>query len=114
MFHFEAPINFFWVTCMPGLKKRHHYVPQFWIRAFRDGKGRLYCREGKVVKVVSARKVMQEDWLYTLFDEHWIPSNDLENALAAIEGSVAPIFTAIADPAHIVLTGERDLLCAFL
>jgi hypothetical protein len=99
---------------MPQLKKHHHYVPQFWIRAFRDGKDRLHCREGKGVKVVAARKVMQEDWLYTLFDQHWIPSDDLENELAVIEGSVAPIFDSVHDFGYRVSEEEREQLCEFL
>jgi len=99
---------------MPNLKKRHHYVPQFWIRAFRDSKNRLYCREGDAVDLVPAREVMKEDWLYTLFNQCWEPSDDLENALSRIERAVAPIFKALNNPHHRASSDERTHLCEFL
>jgi hypothetical protein len=97
-----------------NLKEHNHYVPQFWLRAFRDSKGRLFCRRGKKVSVVSSRDVMQESWLYTVFDQRWTASDELEDALAILESTFAPVFLALLDRRRSVSEQERALLCTFL
>jgi uncharacterized protein DUF4238 len=96
------------------LKKNHHYVPQFWLRGFRGANGRLWRREGKNVVQVQITEIMQEDWLYTVFDAQWNASDELEDRLSIIEGSAARIFKAIQDPNYPVSAEEREQLCAFL
>lgn len=99
---------------MTQLKKRHHYVPQFWIRAFRDSKEQLHSWDGKTAKVVSAREIMQENWLYTLFNERWQPSDVLENALGEIEGIASKVFDAVDDPSYVPTRDDCEVLSMFM
>jgi hypothetical protein len=52
---------------MSELKRHHHYVPQFWIRLFAVPNGHVHAWDGKTVRVISSRNVMQEECLYTTF-----------------------------------------------
>ncbi|MDA8259282.1 MAG: DUF4238 domain-containing protein [Betaproteobacteria bacterium] len=99
---------------MPAVKKNHHYVPQFWLRGFADAKGQIHAWDGQQVRVVSSKRIMQGDWLYTLFDNAWQPTDALEDALAQAEGLAAPIFAKLAAPAATLTTSERQELWDFL
>ncbi|WP_093638226.1 DUF4238 domain-containing protein [Paraburkholderia aspalathi] len=95
-------------------KKNHHYVPQFWQRGFRAADNTLYGRFGARVAPVSSRKIMQQDWAYTIFDQYWTPSDDLENALSVQEGYAAPVFERLCTPGAFATKIEREGLCSFL
>lgn len=96
------------------VKKNHHYVPQFWLRGFRDGRNQLHARVGSAVKVVATADVMQEAWLYTLFDSRFHPSDTLEDELSNIEGDVAPIFVKLNDASQSLTANEEKKLYQFL
>ena len=72
-------------------KTNHHYVPQHWQRGFRGPNGHLYGKFHDGIRVVSPRTIMQRNWLYTVFDDQWNPSDALEDALSAIEASDAEL-----------------------
>ena len=82
-------------------KQNHHYVPQFWQRGFRDSTGQLYARTGGNVRIVSPKTIMQVDWLYTIFDGQWRPSDALEDALSVIEGQDAQLLQRLNAPGYI-------------
>lgn len=95
-------------------KQNHHYVPQFWQRGFRDPSGQLYARIGATIKAVSPRTIMQQDWLYTVFDAQWNPSDALENALSATESTAALLFGRLCASGSATSADDRDELCSVL
>ena len=95
-------------------KTNHHYIPQYWLRGFRGDNGRLYSRSNSGTKQVSTKNIMRDDWLYTVFDEQWNPSDALEDALAIVEGDDAKLFQRLHTPGYITTNNDRNELCAVL
>ncbi|HEV7254144.1 MAG TPA: DUF4238 domain-containing protein, partial [Mesorhizobium sp.] len=95
-------------------KRNHHYIPQFWLRGFRDSKRQLFARIGNDIRVVSPAKMMQIDWLYTLFDDQWRPSDALEDALSGAEAHQAQLLKRLQAPGYIPTVEDKAQLCAFL
>jgi hypothetical protein len=96
------------------LKKNHHYVPQFWLKAFADSNGNIYAWDGRSVGVRSSKRLMKEDWLYTLFDNAWIPTDALEDELSIMEANAAALFSKIAGSSHQFTEQDRQELLSFL
>lgn len=78
-------------------KKNHHYIPQFWLRGFRDSSGRIYVKNGEKVTQASTKGVMSEDYLYTIFNRDWVPSDAIEDALMEEEKIASPVFKQFID-----------------
>jgi hypothetical protein len=100
---------------MPAMKfekQNHHYVPQYWQRGFRGSSGHLYGRFDSGIRPVSTKTVMQSDWLYTLFDDRWNPSDALEDAFAAVEAEDAKLFRRLHIPGYVTTADDRDHLCS--
>ena len=95
-------------------KTNHHYVPQYWQRGFRGPNGHLYGKFRDGIRVVSPRTIMQRDWLYTVFDDQWIPSDALEDALSVVEAEDARLLQRLHNPGYAGTTEDRDHLCAML
>lgn len=95
-------------------KKIHHYVPQYWQRGFRGIGGHLYGRCGGEIKAVSTKTIMQSEWLYTLFDDKWNPSDALEDAIAAVEAQEAKLFHRLHMPGYTTSASDREALCGAL
>jgi hypothetical protein len=95
-------------------KTSHHYVPQYWQRGFRGSNGRLYGKFRDGIRVVSSRTIMQRDWLYTVFDNHWNPSDALEDALSVVEAKDAELIQRLNGQGYIGTKDDRDHLCAML
>ncbi len=96
------------------LKRNHHYVPRFWQRGFRDSSNFLYGRiDGNVQRVYPAR-IMQEDYLYTVFDDRWVASDAVEDALAKTESSIANLFRRLGNASSSVTSSDRTELCSAL
>jgi hypothetical protein len=74
---------------MAAKKRNQHYVPKSWIKRFAGANGRIYASDGQKVRPVSAGKIMSQDWLYTVFDNTWQPSDALEDELSKDEGRAA-------------------------
>jgi hypothetical protein len=99
---------------VPFKKKNHHYVPQHWQRGFRGSDGKLYGKFGSDIRIVSPRTIMQSDWLYTVFDDQWNPSDAMEDFLSAMEGRDARLFQQLSTLGYLGSSDERGQLCAAL
>jgi hypothetical protein len=95
-------------------KIHHHYVPQHWQRGFRGSNGHLYGKFQDGIRVVSPRTIMKEDYLYTVFDRQWSPSDALEDALSAVEAQDAKLYQRLHSPSHTSTADDRSQLCAAL
>lgn len=105
----------FYTRVMTFNKKNHHYVPQFWQKRFSDSSGRLFGRIGESIKQqVASKETMRGDWLYTVFDSQWNPSDSLENALSILEGSTADLFDRVCVQGRLCTTDDRVELCSSL
>lgn len=82
-------------------KKNHHYVPQYWQRGFKGTSGSMFGKFSSTIRLVSSRTIMQQDWLYTVFDEQWNPSDILEDTLSVMESKDAQLI-------HIEISGCSD------
>lgn len=108
--HAAIPAN----TSITFEKKNHHYVPKFWQCNFRNSSGQLFGRKGNSIELVSPKNTMKGDWLYTVFDINWNPSDSLENELSRIESSTAALFRSISTLGSISTKDNRDQLCGAL
>lgn len=95
-------------------KKNHHYVPQFWQRGFLSAGGQLYGRRDSTVVPVSTRTTMASDWLYTVFDNHWNPSDAIEDILSTLESRHASLFTRLQLHGYRSTASDRGELVEFL
>jgi hypothetical protein len=103
------------LSSMPKFEKiNHHYVPQHWQRGFKGSNGHLYGKFQDGIKVVSPRTIMQEDYLYTVFDSQWSPSDSLEDVLSAVEAQDAKLIQRLHNPSHTSTANDRNHLCALL
>ena len=104
-------------------KRNQHFVPQFWQRNFVDDSNQLQgiYREGSdpkrspkrkgVPRAVSPADTMTQDWTYTVFTPEWMPSDELENALAEVEGHIKNVMDQILDPAVTFTSKLRGQFC---
>jgi hypothetical protein len=76
-------------------KQNQHFIPRWWLKAFADAKGNIWALRGDVVRVAAAGDIMSGDWIYTLFDPWWRPSDALEDGLSKIEGVASRLFRNI-------------------
>ena len=97
-----------------SLKKTQHYVPKFWLKRFANARGHLYARIDNNVQVRAAGHLMAEDWLYTIYNAKWQPSNALEDALSDRESIFARVFRTVDAHGYVVTSAERDVLCEFV
>ena len=75
--------------------KSHHYVPQVYLLPWaHDGQVALRRRDNSDPLIASIRKIARETDLYTV-DTDSQPSDAVEGALAAIEGSIPNVLTSI-------------------
>lgn len=75
--------------------KRHHYVPQFHLRRFRDERGRLWAwdKEGDRIFATSTGSVAAEKQFYRLTQYEPLGGDPLimEKQLSEMEGEVSAI-----------------------
>ncbi|MBJ7484188.1 DUF4238 domain-containing protein [Brevundimonas sp.] len=76
-------------------KQNQHFIPRWWLKAFADRGGNIWALQGDQVQVVGAGSVMSADWIYTLFDSWWRPSDAVEDGLSKIEGTASRLFRNI-------------------
>ena len=107
--------NYLNLTFDPWDNRNQHYVPQFWQNKFREAEGKpLYGLSYNLIKQISPKYQMSEDWLYTVFDTKWLPSNALEKAASIIEGYAAVIFDNLSNVGYIPTPGEQSFLREFI
>lgn len=95
-------------------KRNHHYVPQYWQRGFKGTSGHMFGKFGSTIRLVSSRTIMQQNWLYTVFDEQWNPSDMLEDTLSVMESKDALLFQRLQLQGYTVTSSDRDQLCSAL
>lgn len=99
----------------PWENRNQHYVPQFWQNKFREAEGKpLYGLFYDQIKEISPKNQMSEDWLYTVFDAQWQPSNKLEKAASIVEGYAASIFHNLSNKSYIPTSIEQSFLREFI
>lgn len=76
-------------------KQNQHFIPRWWLKAFADAKGNIWALQGDAVRVAAAGDIMSADWIYTLFDPWWRPSDVVEDGLSKIEGIASKLFRDI-------------------
>jgi len=81
-------------------KKRHHYIPKFYLEGFVDSRNKpylwVYEKGGNRIIKASAKDIAVEKHYFSFLDQQGKrDSETLENALAEIEGKVASIFKKI-------------------
>lgn len=57
---------------------------------------------------------MHQDYLYTIFDDQWNPSDALENALSMVESDDAKLFQRLHTPGYTSTESDRGHLCRVL
>lgn len=57
---------------------------------------------------------MQSDWLYTVYDDDWIASDQIEDQLSTLESKHAAVFRRFVVPAAQVKDADRKELCSAL
>lgn len=76
-------------------KPNQHYLSRWLLRDFASQNGALYALQGTTAAPVDVGRIMSGDWIYTVFDEWWRPSDILEDALAVIEGAASRVFRSL-------------------
>lgn len=73
--------------------KRHHYVPEFYLKGFvgTDGCLAVLDRASDHVRLLQPSAVTVEKHFYAATDERGRRHSDIERALASVEGVAAPI-----------------------
>jgi hypothetical protein len=98
-----------------SVKKNQHYVPQFWLRRFAGPAGQLLgLKNGVFQHQVGANNVMSDDWIYTIFDSWWRPSDQIEDDLGLIDGEADRLFTELHANKNNPSNERWEELCTFL
>lgn len=95
-------------------KKNQHFVPRNWLSRFAGLNGSVYCLRDETIRVVSVANIMSGDWIYTLFDEWWRPSDVLEDKLGNIEGCADKLFSSLHSVSRAPTDSEWCDLILFL
>jgi hypothetical protein len=99
-------------------KKRHHYIPKFYLEGFIDSLNKpylwVYEKGVNVIKKASAKDIAVQKHYFSFLDSQGErDSETLENSLAEIESKVASIFKKVFSKK--VLTEEdRAIFASFL
>jgi hypothetical protein len=96
------------------LAKRHHYVPQFYLRGFADGAQIATVRlPGKVRYTSSVRKAGAENGFHAV-PGHPDGDDAFEKVLSPIEGEASRIFARIEGGEWPLTPGDRATLAFFI
>jgi len=99
--------------------KRHHHVPEFYLRGFADPKGRVQVHDRVTGQsfVTGVRNVAVEAGFYDLVADDGTKLPDAEEALGDLEGQAAAILESIRrsePPAPALSDEDRAILAVFL
>lgn len=94
---------------MPSQAKRHHYIPQFFLKYFSsDGENLwLFDRLKKDYRYQDTRKIAFENKLYTYTVKG--KEENLEGMLSIMEGLAKPIIDKIVERHKITIQEKADL-----
>lgn len=99
-------------------KKRHHYIPRFYLNGFINPHDKPYIwvyekGNSSIIKVTAENIAVQKHYYSFRTSSGNIDSETFENALAEIEGKVAPTFQKIKN--HEILNDqERSSFAIFI
>jgi hypothetical protein len=99
-------------------KKRHHYLPEFYLEGFIDPRNKpylwVYEKGDPKIKKVSAKDIAVQKHYYSFItQEGQRDSETFENFLAFIENNAAPVFSKIRRQ-EILSEEERSRVAIFL
>lgn len=99
---------------MPAPAKKHHYVPQFYLRKFaKDEQVATVRLPGDRRYVSSVTDTGSENRFHTV-RQHPDSPEILEDAFAALEGDAAPVIERVEDGMWPLPLGERMSLAGFV
>lgn len=86
--------------CLMAGKKKHHYIPKFYLEGFVDPHNKpyiwVYEKGNPTIRKATSLNIAVQKYYYAFpTPEGEKDSDTIENALAAIEGEVAPVFQKI-------------------
>ncbi|HEY0025396.1 MAG TPA: DUF4238 domain-containing protein [Longimicrobium sp.] len=92
-------------------KRKHHFVPRFYLKAFASAPKRIHLynlRRGRAIDNASLADQCYQHRFYG-------PTEDLENALMAMENKIAPVVRSTAENRSLPLdSADRDWLLTFV
>jgi len=94
--------------------RNQHYVPQFWQRRFDAGNGEVWTLQDNRTKKVGPKKLMSQDYLYTIYDAGGRPSNALERAAGRLEAKAAKAFSSLDTPGEVGSVEDQIFLRWFV
>lgn len=94
--------------------RNQHYVPQFWQRRFGAGNGEVWVLQDNITSKASPKKLMSQDWLYTIYDAGGRPSNALERAAGRFEAKAAKAFSNLDTPGAVGSIEDQIFLRFFV
>ena len=99
-------------------KKRHHYIPKFYLEGFVDSRNKpylwVYEKGGNSIVKASAKDIAVEKHYFSFLDAQGErDSETLENALAEIEGKVSSVFKKIFNE-ELLSEEDRAIFASFL
>jgi hypothetical protein len=98
-----------------SVKKNQYYVPRFWLARFAGPTGRLVgLKDGVFQHQVGLNNIMSDDWIYTVFDSWWRPSDEIEDDLGVIDGDADRLFMNLHADRNNPSNAQWQHLCTFL
>jgi hypothetical protein len=98
-------------------KKRHHYIPEFYLKGFINLKTNflwMYQKGNDQVKIVSPRNAAVITYYYSFKnDKEDIDTNTIEDMMSMVEGEASPIFSKI-DNEKMLNDDDRKILSLFI
>lgn len=94
---------------MPNQPKRHHYIPQFFLKNFSENEENLWVfdRVKKEYRNQGTKKIASENKFYTYISKG--KEENLEGVFSQIEGLAKPIIDKIANKEKITPQEKADL-----
>ncbi|MBR0993985.1 DUF4238 domain-containing protein [Bradyrhizobium japonicum] len=95
--------------------RKHHYVPQFYLRGFTDKSGQLLATDrasGKTFRTDPKNVAAQRDFNTVTIEG--IDPQAVEKGLAEFEGKVAPALERIKASASLSVKADRELLMSLI
>ena len=102
-----------------SLTRRHHFVPQFYLKGFSNIRGQVECfdRHSNNTRMTSVGNIAVETGLYDLHTDESDKSPEVEQWFSLLEGQVAPLFGEIDrgkwDRA-MPIDSEKELMAGFI
>ncbi|SOO14214.1 DUF4238 domain-containing protein [Xanthomonas citri] len=94
--------------------RNQHYLPQFWQRRFDAGNKEVWTLQDNRTKKIGPKKLMSQDWLYTIYDAGGRPSNALERAAGYFETKAAKAFSNLDTPGAVGSVEDQIFLRWFV